>query len=158
MKQRGLFGAGEDSPLITGTPVRGVDSPFTPAAREGEQAGFFQCPICRDTGWVKLAHGFCLCPAGQALQVRQRGEAVSKFLNWIDWKYDDNVASASEIYNLYLDSDQRETFAYWLELHRLELWGEECPNWPWQQVADQIRREAEVEIAAEYADSEDARE
>jgi len=48
-----LFPQADDSPLFSGTPMR-ANIPEAKAEPAGQQATLAQCPLCLDTGMVKL--------------------------------------------------------------------------------------------------------
>jgi hypothetical protein len=64
-KQQRMFES-EDLPLFSGTAPKGELQDFNPQPAD-RQLGMFDCPLCRDTGLVKVGSRWvnCLCERGQ---------------------------------------------------------------------------------------------
>ena len=54
--QRTMFPDGSDLPLFSGVPQTVQIKPFDADKAEDKQLGFFVCPLCRDTGTIKIHH------------------------------------------------------------------------------------------------------
>ena len=50
-KQMLMFESGEDLPLFTGTPAKGVDAGTAPNSNP-PAPGLFECGFCQDTGYL----------------------------------------------------------------------------------------------------------
>lgn len=67
--QLNMFAGGEDLPLFSGAAAKAEESQYNPK-EEPRQLGLFHCPICKDTGQVRIMTGGSLinCVCGQLVQ------------------------------------------------------------------------------------------
>lgn len=83
MKQSSMFADGQDSPLFSGTPAQAFVEAFIPAP-SAPQSKLYACPICYDTGKVKLQGRLypCTCSPVDITQEIKTPEYRNVIVKW----------------------------------------------------------------------------